>query len=113
MAITISAADIDAAVSLIQSPKLTTAIAALKAAKTAKFGDIQLDAIGIEDWLDLGAEVPGLSDLGDISALMKVGMVLYSISSPQPGGGLFGAFAASLSGKQATVANADGSDLSQ
>jgi hypothetical protein len=107
MSLTITSAEVSAAISLAQSTGFSNALAAFKAAIAEHFADANQDAIVVEDALSLAAQIPGLSELSNLSTLIKVAMVINAAATPYPNGGVFGAFEDSINGVVRPVPTGD------
>jgi hypothetical protein len=105
---TTSISGLQSALTLLQSSVFSAAMKAVEAAVKAKFGNFDSDAVAIEDVLSTLAEVPGLSELGDVSAGIKLLMFIHEFAAPQPNGGLVGAILDSLDGVVRPVDNPSG-----
>lgn len=108
MSVQITSAEINAALALFRSASFADAIAAMgtAAANPADIGD---DAVFVEDVLSALSAVPGLAVLGDVSAAIKLLMIIGALAVQPPNGGVLGAFADSLAGVVRPVADPDGS----
>jgi hypothetical protein len=93
---TTSVSEMQTALTLFQSASFSAAMQAVEAALKARFENSDADIVAVEDVLSALAEVPGLTELGDVSAAIKLLMFVHEFAQPQPNGGLLGAIFDSL-----------------
>jgi len=105
---TTSVSNLQTAATFLQSPSFSAAIQAVEAALKAKFENSDADLVAVEDVFSALAEIPGLSELGDVSAAIKLLAFIGQFTVSAPNGGVLGAIIDSLEGVVRPVDNPSG-----
>jgi hypothetical protein len=96
------------ALTLFQSASFSATMQAVEAALKARFENSDADIVAVEDVFSALAEIPGLSELGDVAAAIKLLAFIGQFTASPPNGGLFGAIIDSLNGVVRPVDNPSG-----
>ncbi|MGD0762107.1 MAG: hypothetical protein ABR929_02760 [Roseiarcus sp.] len=105
---TTSLSEMHTALTLFQSASFSAAMQAVEAALKARFENSDADIVAVEDVFSALAEIPSLSELGDVSAAIKLLVFIGQFTVSPPNGGFFGAIVDSLNGVVRPVDNPSG-----